>query len=86
MLGVKLLILMRHWAKEELEMFCLLQCLEAGRSAVQSKHWAKMKFKKKRKKEKPLCFETQKNSIASSLQISRQCQELSQGRAQLSSP
>lgn len=52
MLGVKLLILTRHWAKEELKMFCLLQCLEAGHSAVQSKHWAKTKFKKKKEKGK----------------------------------
>lgn len=63
MLGVKLLILMRHWAKEELKMFCLLQCLEAGHSAVQSKHWAKTKYKKKGKRKNPCALKPKKTAL-----------------------
>lgn len=47
MLGVKLLILMRHGTKAQLRMLCLLQRLEAASSAVHCKLLAKPKFKKK---------------------------------------
>lgn len=57
--------MMRHRAKAELKMFCLLQCLEAGHSAVQSKYRAKPKFKnfKKNRKKGKLCFETQRTTL-----------------------
>lgn len=70
MLGVKLLVLMRHGAKAELKMFFLLQCLEA----VQSKCWAKPKFKNKikkknRKKIKTPVFLNPKNSTAAAFKF-----------------